>query len=96
MEERRADAVSRHEFNAISNWLKEIDANLESHGKEEVKMEQRLEALEKNVAEIKADVKALLEVWTQGKGAIKFISFVIGALAGGWALVTWLKDHITL
>jgi len=43
---------------------------------------------------IKNDVKQLLEIWTEAKGAMRFITILISILAAGWTLVLWAKDHI--
>lgn len=93
-DERRADLPNRHEFNGLQSWIKDIDEKMILHSTQEVRMEQRLDSLEQDVSEIKNDVKELLTIWTEAKGAMKLVTWIIGALAAGWAMIEWVKSHI--
>ena len=88
------DLISRHEFDSTLAWLKDIDAQLAEHTKQEVKMEQRLDQLEQDVKDIKIIVTELRDIWTQGKGALRFLSILVGILAAGWGALVWAKEHL--
>lgn len=93
---RLANYPTRHEFDGLSSWIRDIDDKMAKHTQQEIRMESRLDELEKDVSEIKTDVKQLLEVWTEAKGAVKFLTILISVLASGWAAVLWIKDHVRL
>lgn len=87
------DPISRHEWNGLSEWVKDIDTQLKTHTLQEVRMEERISKIEDDVKEIKTDVKALLDIWTEAKGAMKLFTTVVGLLAAGWAFIEWLRSH---
>lgn len=94
--DRRADAINRHEFNGLSSWIKDIDEKMILHTTQEVRMEQRLDQLEQDVKAIRHNVETLLEIWTEAKGAMRFVTVIISGLAAGWAFVVWAKDHLKI
>lgn len=96
VERRTIDPINRHEFDGISQWVKDIDTKMTLHTQQEIRMESRLDELEKDLKEVKEIVKDLRDIWTQSKGAVRFLTVVISVLASGWAFLVWSKDHIKL
>ena len=86
--------IDREEFASYTSWVKDINNQLKTHTLQEVRMENRLDELEKDVKEIKEIVKDLRDVWTQSKGALRFLTVLVSVLSAGWIAVVWAKEHI--
>lgn len=92
--ERRKDAVTRQECDSVKDWVKDIDEELKLHTKAEARMEERIEQIEKDLGEVRDDIKTLLDIVSRAKGIWGFIGWVAGAVGAVVGIVAWAKDHL--
>lgn len=92
--ERREELVTRYECDTVKAWVKDIDEELKSHTKAEARMEERISQIERDISEVRNDIKTILDIVSKAKGAwwlLGIIATVAGSLVG---MFVWAKDHI--
>lgn len=92
----RRDPVNRRELEAVAESVERIDSRLQIHTEQEIRMEGRIANIEDKLTKIDTALSALTDAWTQSKGALKFITVLVGICAAGWQVVLWLKDHVVI
>ncbi len=90
---RSIDAISRHEWDGMTRWVKEIDDKLDGHTEAETRMEERINSIETDLKEVRQDVKSILDVLTKARGIWSFMGWLAGAVAtlGGIVALFWDK-----
>lgn len=92
--ERREELVSRQECDTVKAWVKDIDEELKLHTRAEARMEERITQIEKDLGEVRDDVKLILDVVSRAKGAWAFAGWIAGAVAALVAILAWAKDNL--
>ena len=64
---------------------------LSEHTKEEV---LRYEELKQNIRELKETVDNLVQVWSQAKGALSTVKWIIAVLGSVGTFILFIKDHV--
>jgi hypothetical protein len=59
-------------------------------------MLEQLNALEKRVESLSADVRALIDMWQQAKGALLFMKLMVALVAGVAAAITWIASNLQI
>ena len=64
---------------------------LSEHTKEEV---LRYEELKQDIRELKETVDNLVQVWSQAKGALSTVKWIIAVLGSVGTFILFIKDHV--
>ena len=64
---------------------------LSEHTKEEV---LRYEELKHDIRELKETVDNLVQVWSQAKGALSTVKWIIAVLGSVGTFILFIKDHV--
>ena len=64
---------------------------LSEHTKEEV---LRYEELKQDIRELKETVDNLVQVWSQAKGALSTVKWIIAVLGSIGTFILFIKDHV--
>ena len=64
---------------------------LSGHTKEEV---LRYEELKQDIHELKETVDNLVQVWSQAKGALSTVKWIIAVLGSVGTFILFIKDHV--
>jgi len=72
----------------------ELEQHIEMETLRDLSMGQQLETLQKQVNDMSADVKVLVDIWRQANGVLNFIKWLagIGGIVAG--VILFIKDHV--
>lgn len=78
----------------VTELKTEIEQHIEVETLRDLSMTRQLENLQKQVNDLSADMKILMDLWSQANGVLNFIKWLagIGTIVGGSIL--FIKDHV--
>lgn len=60
------------------------------------RIERQLDQLMTQHKGISDDVKSLMQLFEQSKGAVTIVKWIIMGVAGFWAFVVWFNNHVRI
>jgi len=84
----------RHNNTEIIELRSEIEQHITIEAMRDARMAQQLAELKEQVDILTAEVKLLVNMWTQARGVITFIKWVAGIGGGLGATILFIKDHV--